>query len=80
MRFNVLMRAFKGLANLYVPLRVLPTLSPNPSLAQRAREGGQQPHLISSRRLAFYWRNTPKPIYAKNTSLANFPKQWPVVP
>jgi len=34
----------------------LPTLSPNPSLAQRAREGGQQPHLVSSLRLAFYWR------------------------
>ena len=36
----------------------LPTLSPSPSLARRAREGGKQPHLVFSLRLAYYWRCT----------------------
>ena len=58
MRFNVKVKTFTRAVKTWLPFSVLPTLSPNPSLAQRAREGGQQPHLILSRRLAFYWRST----------------------
>ena len=58
MRFNVFAKTLTGAFGLRLPFSVLPTLSPNPSLAQRAREGGQQPHLILSRRLGVYWRNT----------------------
>ena len=61
MRFNVFAKTLTRAVRLCLPSSVLPTLSPNPSLAQRAREGGQQPHLISSRRLAFYWRDTQSP-------------------
>ena len=58
MRFNVFAKTLTGAVRLCLPCSVLPTLSPNPSFAQRAREGGQQPHLISLRRLAFYWSDT----------------------
>jgi len=58
MRFNVFARTLMGAVKSCLRLSVLPTLSPNPSLAQRAREGGQQPHLILSLRRAFYSRDT----------------------
>ncbi len=41
MRFNVFAKTLTGAFTLCLPFSVLPTLSPNPSLAQRAREGGQ---------------------------------------
>ena len=39
MRFNVFAKTLTGAVGLCLPCSVLPTLSPNPSLAQRAREG-----------------------------------------
>ena len=39
MRFNVFAKTLTGAVRLCQPSSVLPTLSPNPSLAQRAREG-----------------------------------------
>ena len=65
MRFNVFVKTLAGAGGLCLPFGDLPTLSPNPSLAQRAREGGQQPHLISSLRLAFYSLGTQSPAHEK---------------
>jgi hypothetical protein len=60
---------FAGLVNVLYALWVLgfgapcwglvslPTLSPSPSLAQRAREGSRSPHLVIELGLGFYWRS-----------------------